>query len=97
MPATARARAVVAKRQLETLVLLLVPALVGCGGHEPQKGQMSQSKPHVSDETRRFHQLVRNGSLEEVRAALAHGTAPPVPIEQSFVLDLDRSRWQRMK
>lgn len=63
-----------AKRGWRGLALIVVLCQVGCGTGEPQGNEMSQSAGRVSDETTRFHKIVAEGDLEELRAGSERAT-----------------------
>jgi len=52
------------------LVLLVAVSLPGCGSREQKEDPTMQRLNPVSEETARFHQLIDDGDLESLRAAL---------------------------
>ena len=61
------------------LALLAWLCTLGCGTHEPHGIQLSQPASQVNEETVRFHRIVTDGNLEELRAALEKGANANAP------------------
>lgn len=58
---------------------LIAAVALGCGNHGPQGEKMPRRREQVSEETARFHQIVKSGALEELSAALEGGAAVNAP------------------
>jgi len=61
------------------LALLILIGPIGCGIQEPRGNRMAASKDQIDEETVRFHRVVAEGSLEELRDLLDRGVKVDVP------------------
>ena len=70
------------------LVPIVVRFLIGCGGQEYQERVMSEAKNEASEEVVKFHRIVENGSLAELKQALKNGADVNAPghVEQTALM-----------
>src|SRR5690242_8057012 len=61
------------------LVPLIAFGIIGCNRQEVPANQMSLPKKTISDSTVRFHRIVEQGDLEELKAALTNVTDIDAP------------------